>query len=89
MVAAGDGNCGGMTIYHPAGEKRPTASQQAPLLSSSLQQRGDKKCKAYCGTTPSQRGLFAHNLNAASRCKLTTDATVCSGAESTKLDNCQ
>ncbi|GFY01778.1 transposable element Tcb2 transposase [Trichonephila clavipes] len=59
-------------------------SQQLSLLSNSLQQWGDK-CRGLLWPDAFTKGAYSLAvLNAASRLKLTTDAIVYSGAESTK-----
>ncbi|GFX21711.1 hypothetical protein TNCV_1200911 [Trichonephila clavipes] len=55
VVAARGRQLQGMTDISSCRRKEADGSQQASLLSNSLQQRGDKR-PVYCGQTPSQRG---------------------------------
>ncbi|GFW42991.1 hypothetical protein TNCV_4651601 [Trichonephila clavipes] len=50
-----DDNCRGCRIYHPAGEKRPTAVSKRHC-SATLYSNGATSVAIYCGQTSSQRG---------------------------------
>ncbi|GFW87288.1 uncharacterized protein TNCV_4514731 [Trichonephila clavipes] len=74
----------GMTYISSCRRKEADGSQQASLLSNSLQQRGDK-CRGLLWPDALTKGAYSPTvLNATSHFKLTTDATVYSGAKSTK-----
>ncbi|GFU75824.1 transposable element Tcb2 transposase [Trichonephila clavipes] len=73
-----------MTDISSCRRKEADGSQLASLLSNSLQQRGDKY-RGLLWPDAFTKGAYSPAvLNAASRRKLTTDATVYSGAKSTK-----
>ncbi|GFU73598.1 uncharacterized protein TNCV_3428931 [Trichonephila clavipes] len=80
----------GRTVTSVAAELRinksvvSCACQQASFLSNSVQQRGDK-CRGLLWPDAFTKMAYSPIVvNAASRIKLTTDATVYSGAESTE-----
>ncbi|GFU11330.1 uncharacterized protein TNCV_107781 [Trichonephila clavipes] len=85
LVMAGRGRqLQGRTDVSSCWRKEVDNSQQAPLLSNSVQQRGDK-CRSLLWPDTFTKGAYLPAvLNAASRSKMTTDATIYSGAESTK-----
>ncbi|GFW83245.1 uncharacterized protein TNCV_2508851 [Trichonephila clavipes] len=84
VVAACGGQLQGMTDISSCRRKEADGSQQVSLLSNSLQQRGDKCRGLLWPGAFTNRAYSPAVLNAASRLKLTTDATVYSGAESIK-----